>query len=51
MKLIPHTVLKVSMYGRLFESTLFLAFHDVDVILLELCCVECTMDVGAVSVR
>jgi hypothetical protein len=32
MKLIPHVGLKVPMCGRSFESTLFSASHDVDVI-------------------
>jgi hypothetical protein len=39
MKLIPHTELKIPMCGRSFESTLFLASHDVNVIPPELCCV------------
>jgi hypothetical protein len=50
MNLIPHMELKVPMCARSFESTLFLASHDVDVIRPELCCVECIMDLGAVSV-
>jgi hypothetical protein len=32
--LIPHIKLKVTMCGRPFESTLCLASHDVDVIIL-----------------
>jgi hypothetical protein len=39
MKLIPYMDQKVPMCGRSFESTLFLAFHDVDVFRPELCCV------------
>jgi hypothetical protein len=39
MKSIPHMELKVPMCGRSFESPLFLASHDVDVIRPELCCV------------
>jgi hypothetical protein len=37
MKLIPHMELKVRMCTRSFESALFLASHDVDVIRPELC--------------
>jgi hypothetical protein len=50
MKLIPHMELKVPMCGKSFESTLFLASYDVDVIRPELCCVECIMDLKAASV-
>jgi hypothetical protein len=50
MKLIPPMELKVPMCGRSFEFTLFLAFNDVDVIRPDLWCVECIMDLGAVSV-
>jgi hypothetical protein len=50
MKLISHMESKAPMCGRSFEFTLFLASHDVDVIRPELCCVECIMDLGAVSV-
>jgi hypothetical protein len=39
MIIISSMELKVPMYGRSFESTLFLASHDVDVIRPELCCV------------
>jgi hypothetical protein len=39
MKLLPHMELNVPMCARAFESTLFLASYDVDVILPELCCV------------
>jgi hypothetical protein len=39
MTLFPHMELKVLMCGRSFESTLFLASHDVNVALPELCCV------------
>jgi hypothetical protein len=41
MKIILPMELKVPMCGRSFESTLFLASHDVDVIRPELCCLEC----------
>jgi hypothetical protein len=50
MKLIPHTELMVLMCGRSFESMLFLATHDVDVIRPELCYVECIMDLRPFSV-
>jgi hypothetical protein len=48
MKIIPAMELKVSIWGRSFQSTLFLASYDVDVIRPELCCV--VMDLGAASV-
>jgi hypothetical protein len=50
MKLIPHMELKVPICGTSFESTLFLASHDVAVIRSELCFVECNTNRGAVSV-
>jgi hypothetical protein len=42
--------LKVPMCVGSFESTLFIASQDLDVIRSELCCVECIMDLRAVSV-
>jgi hypothetical protein len=49
VKLIPLMELKVPMCGRLLESTLFSASHDVDVICPEFCYVEFIMDPGAAS--
>jgi hypothetical protein len=49
MKIIPPMELKVLMCSRSFESTLFLASRDVDVIRPKLCCVDCIMDLGAAS--
>jgi hypothetical protein len=50
IKIIPPMELKVPICGRSLESTLLLASHDVDVIRRELCCVECIMDLGAISI-
>jgi hypothetical protein len=41
---------KVPMVGISFESTSFLASHDVDVIRPDLYCVVCIMDLGAISI-
>jgi hypothetical protein len=48
MKRIPHMELKGPMCGGSFESTLFLPSHDMDV--MSQSCVECVMDLAAVSV-
>jgi hypothetical protein len=50
MRLIPQMELKVPMCGGSSESTLCLASHDVDVTRPELCCADCVMDLGTVSV-
>jgi hypothetical protein len=50
MNIIPHKELKVPMYGRSFDITLFVASRDVEVIRPELCCVECIMDLWTASV-
>jgi hypothetical protein len=48
MKLLLHMELKVPMCGTSVEYTLSLASHDVDVIRLELCCVECCVALNVV---